>query len=195
MGYRWQMVFMLDTRRIAAALEMAQRERQHTQRWRWLPGAALRLEGERETGQGSATGPGATLQLPVPNTGAGRLARANAQVQVRESKFVALQIAVQNRIAQDGALLELATRSFDVHARNLLQQNQRLLELAGEQHNFMLIGSFELLAARRRQIEGHDLWIDAIESWWQAFNDLSYESGTALPIPAAAGHVSAEDLP
>ncbi len=185
----------LDLAAQAAALEMAQRERHHTQRWRWLPAVALRVEGERESGQGSAIGPGATLQLPVPNTGAGRLARAAAQVQVREAQLAAMQIAVQNRITQDGALLELATRSFEVHARNLLQQNQRLLELAGEQHNFMLIGSFELLTARRRQIEGHDLWIDAIESWWQAFNDLSYESGTALPIPAAAGHVSAEDLP
>jgi cobalt-zinc-cadmium efflux system outer membrane protein len=185
----------LDLAAQAAALEMAQRDRQHTQRWRWLPAVELRIEGERETGQGSAIGPGATLQLPVPNTGAGRLARANARVQGREAELAARQIAVQNRIAQDGAMLELATRSFDVHARNLLQHNQRLLELAGEQRNFMLIGSFELLAARRRQIEGHDLWIDAIESWWHAFNDLSYESGTALPIPAAAGYVSAEDLP
>jgi cobalt-zinc-cadmium efflux system outer membrane protein len=185
----------LDLAAQAAALEMAQRERQHTQHWRWLPGVALRIESERETGTSSLIGPGATLQLPMPNTGAGRLARANAQVQVREAELATLQVAVQNRIAQDGALLELATRSFDVHARNLLQQNQRLLELAGEQRNFMLIGSFELLTARRRQIEGHDLWIDAIESWWHAFNDLTYESGTALPIPATAGHVSAEDLP
>jgi cobalt-zinc-cadmium efflux system outer membrane protein len=136
-----------------------------------------------------------TLQLPLPNTGVGRVARADALVEVRNAELAALRLAVQNRVTQDGALLDIARRSFDVHARNLLQVNQRMLELAGEQHNFMLIGSFELLGVRRRHIEGHDLWIDAIESWWRAFNDLSYESGVALPVPAAAAHVSAEDLP
>jgi cobalt-zinc-cadmium efflux system outer membrane protein len=185
----------LDLAAQAAALELARRESQHTRRWRWLQGTELRVERERESGQPTLTGPGATLQLPVPNTGAGRVARAAALVEVRAAQLATAQLGAQNRIARDGALLAVAGRSFDVHARQLLAQNQRLLELAGEQQNFMLIGSFELLAARRRQIEGHDLWIDAIESWWHAFNDLSYESGTALPIPAAAGYVSAEDLP
>jgi hypothetical protein len=141
------------------------------------------------------TGPGATLQLPVPNTGAGRVARAAALVEVRAAELATLQLTVQNRITQDAALLAIASRGFDVHARKLMEVNQRMLELAGEQHNFMLIGSFELLSARRHHIEGHDLWIDAIESWWRAFNDLSYESGVALPIPAAAAYVSAENLP
>jgi cobalt-zinc-cadmium efflux system outer membrane protein len=185
----------LDLAAQAAALEIAQRDRQHARRWRWLPGADLRIESERNTGEATMTGPGVTLQLPLPNTGVGRVARADALVEVRNAELAALRLAVQNRVTQDGALLDIARRSFDVHARNLLQVNQRMLELAGEQHNFMLIGSFELLGVRRRHIEGHDLWIDAIESWWRAFNDLSYESGVALPVPAAAAHVSAEDLP
>lgn len=185
----------LDLAAQSAALEIAQRESRHSRRWRWLPGAELRIGSERETGQATLTGPGATLQLPLPNTGAGRIARAAALVEVRAAELAAQQLAVQNRIAQDGALLAIAGRSFDMHARKLLEVNQRMLELTAEQHNFMLIGSFELLAARRRQIDGSDLWIDAIESWWRAFNDLSYESGTALPVPATAAYVSAEDLP
>jgi cobalt-zinc-cadmium efflux system outer membrane protein len=185
----------LDLAAQSAALEIAQRDSRHSSRWRWLPGAELRIESERTTGEATMTGPGATLQLPVPNTGAGRVARAAALVEVRAAELATLQLTVQNRITQDAALLAIASRGFDVHARKLMEVNQRMLELAGEQHNFMLIGSFELLSARRHHIEGHDLWIDAIESWWRAFNDLSYESGVALPIPAAAAYVSAENLP
>jgi outer membrane protein, heavy metal efflux system len=185
----------LDLAARRSAVELAQRASSHTRRWRWLPAAELRLEGERETGQQRLSGPGATVQLPLLNTGAGQVARASARLAMREAELAARQLEVRNRVARDSALLTVARRSFDVHARRLLQLSQRILELRGAEHNYMLIGSFELLAARRRQIEGHDLWIDAIESWWRSFNDLAYESGTALPVPAATEFVSAEKLP
>ena len=185
----------LDLAARRSAVELARRESTHSRRWRWLPAAELRIEGEHESGQDRFTGPGATLQLPLPNTGAGQVARTTARLAMREAELEAEQLGVRNRIASGGAMLQLARRSFDVHARQLLQINQRALELSGAEHNYMLIGSFELLAVRRRQIEGHDQWIDAIESWWREFNDLAYESGTALPVPAATGSVSAEDLP
>lgn len=185
----------LDLGAQAAALEIAQRASEHTRRWRWLPFTALHVEGERQTGEGSLVGPGVSLQLPFPDTGAGRVARAAGRVEVRAAELAASQLAVRNRIALNCAVLAIASRSIEEHARNLLEQNERLLALAGEQHNFMLIGSFELLGVRRRQIEGHDQWIDAIEGWWRAFNDLSYESGVALPRLSATSYVSAEDLP
>jgi outer membrane protein, heavy metal efflux system len=185
----------LDLAAMSAALEAAQREGRHLDRWRWLPGAELRFSSERETGQSTLNGPGLAVQLPLPDSGAGRSSYATATVEVRTANLAAAQLAVQNRIAEDAALLTIASRGFDEHARKLLQESQRLLALAGEQQNFMLIGSFDLLSARRRQIEAQELWVDAISRWWQVFNDLAYESGTALPTPVSTGHVSAENLP
>jgi outer membrane protein, heavy metal efflux system len=185
----------LDLAARRSALELARRKSSHARRWRWLPAAELRMEGEQESGQSKLSGPGATVQLPLLNTGAGQVARARARLAIHEAELAMQELEVRNRVARDTALLAGARRGFDVHARQLLELNQRILELRGAQRNYMLIGSFDLLATRRHQIEGHDLWIDAIESWWRTFNNLTYESGTALPVPAATEYVSAENLP
>ena len=185
----------LDLAARRSALELARRESSHARRWRWLPAVELHAQGERETGQPNLSGPGAAVQLPLLNTGAGQVARARARLTIREAELATQELEVRNRVARDTALLVAAYRSFDVHARQLLALNQRILELRGAQRNYMLIGSFDLLATRRHQIEGHELWIGAIESWWRTFNDLAYESGTALPVPAATEYVSAENLP
>lgn len=184
----------LDLRAQRAALEQAQLALGHQRRWRWLPGASVRYERERTSGGPVRQGPGIDLMLPLPDTGYGRVTRAEAALHARQALLAQKEVALRNRIAADTAALLLARQAVEVDAAALRAANRRIVELAGQQYNFMLIGSFELLAARQRQIEGELQYIDAVERWWQAFNDLAYEAGGRLAAGPVTGYLFEEEL-
>jgi cobalt-zinc-cadmium efflux system outer membrane protein len=50
-----------------------------------------------------------------------------------------------------------------------------------KQVNYMLVGVFELLRAKRQQIDAYQSYLEAVRDYWQARADLRRAVGTRLP--------------
>ena len=47
----------------------------------------------------------------------------------------------------------------------------------------MLVGVFQLLEAKRGQIEAGEKYIEALHDYWEARTDLEAALGRAIPVP------------
>jgi cobalt-zinc-cadmium efflux system outer membrane protein len=185
----------LDLLALRTQVQLRQQELTHVRRWRWLPGADLRLERESETGSPTLSGVGGSLELPLFNTGAGQLGRAEAGLAQREARLAALEIETVNSVAAQHATLAAAQQAVAEFNEVLLGLRDRIVQLTQQQHDFMLGGSLELIAARRAQLEAYDAYIEAIAGYWRARVGLNRAVGGRLAIEPASERVGVENLP
>ena len=186
----------LDLAALRAEVELRRRELQHVSRWRFLPGLTLNAESEAETGSETLRGAGAEVTLPLFNAGAGQKARAAAQLQLREAQLAALEVAVANDTAAEAAALATRRAAVEAHARQLLEQRERIVVLTQQRFDYMLVGAFDLMAAREQQISAYEDYIDQIANLAQAQIRLERAIGGRLPVTGEPPRtLNPEDLP
>ncbi len=167
----------------ALQLERVNRETQltHARRWRWLGALGLSAEQEREPDGEVRRGPGASIELPVFNSGRGGVLRAQAGSASAAARLEALELALGNDIATQVATLESARLIAEEYRVRLIPLKERIVEQSQREQNFMLIGAFELLAARREELDTYEKYIDAVRDYWIERTRLARLVGGPLP--------------
>jgi len=122
----------------------------------------------------------------------GKAARLRAEAQLRQAqhRYAALGVEVrtQLRMARDRMLL---ARSRAEYYRNVvLPRRERIVSFSQQHYNFMLIGTFQLLMAKRDEITARREHIEALMDYWIARSDLEHALGgsllSAAPHPETA---------
>lgn len=133
-----------------------------------LPHLELGLKAERERAGDWELGPGFEFSLPVFDRGQGRTARAIALLEQRRAAW--WQAAVELRSEARVAARELAWAAQDARLAHetLLPLAGELLELTVRDWNAMLAGPFELLEARRGQLDMALETLEARRRQWRA---------------------------
>jgi cobalt-zinc-cadmium efflux system outer membrane protein len=152
----------------------------------WLPELKAGVAFEREGGEWS-TGPMAELELPIFYQGQGEIARAEAEMR-REHQLYA-GTAVRVRAALRAAQVRATTaRERALYLKNtLLPMRERILEQTQLQFNAMNTSVFQLLIARRDQIEAGRSYVESLREYWLANADLEQLLAGRVPDGAMAG--------
>ncbi len=133
--------------------------------------ASRRMEGNSE-GEWEI-GPAIRLGLPLFNQQQGPRARAHAELRRAQNLLGAIAVELRAAARADRQRL-LAAHAEARHLRDVvLPLRQRILEETLLQYNAMNASTFELLAARRGQVEAGRQYIDALRRYWNATADLS----------------------
>lgn len=188
----------LDLAALRAERDLRAAQAVHARRWGWLSG--LSLEGARERGGGEPvrSGAGASLELPLFDGGGNRRRRAGALLQLREAELAGLATQVANEVAARRAEVLVQREAVAVHARALVERRERIVELTQQRADFMLVGSFELILARRQQMDAWQAWVEGVARLGTAQVRLAQALGRAAPEAAegaAATMLTVEDLP
>jgi cobalt-zinc-cadmium efflux system outer membrane protein len=162
----------------------------HMRRWHWLGGLAVTAERETELDGAVIRGGGASVDVPVFNAGRGSVLRAQSSQESAQASLVAQELRVANDIEVLFAAVEAARVTVDDYRKRLVPLRERIVALSQQQQNYMLIGAFEVLAARREESEVQESHIDAVRDYWIAYTRLNGEvggtlSGAADPVGAA----------
>jgi outer membrane protein, heavy metal efflux system len=151
--------------------------------WRYLGGVELGAETHREQGENNwVSGPSLALELPIFDQRQAELARLESQLRQseRRAESVALSVAADVRRAH-GALD--SARTLSEHYRNaLLPIRKRVVALSQEHYNYMLLGAFDLLRAKREEISGYSDYVQAVRDYWIARAQLEQAVGTRVPL-------------
>lgn len=153
----------------------------HARRWRWLGGLTALGERERELDGEVLKGGGASVDLPLFNPGTGVLQRAQSRAELANAQVEAAGIALGNEIAAQLAALEAAHAVAEEYRLRLIPARERIVDASQREQNFMLIGAFELLAARREELDAYEDYISAIRDYWIERARLARLTGGALP--------------
>ena len=113
-------------------------------------------------------GPAVEVQLPLFYQGQGEVGVAEAERRQQENIYA--DTAVRLRAAARVAAAELAAaRDRVIYSRDvLLPLRQKVVDETQLQYNAMLVGVFQLLQARREQIETGVMYIDQLREYWEA---------------------------
>jgi len=148
---------------------------------RFFPvGIEIGIDSEKDIDGARVTGPSLEIQIPVFDQGQAAIARLESQLLQSQRRLENLSIHARSevRLARD---FMIASRELTEYYRDrLLPQRQQIVQLTLEQYNMMLQGTYDLLAAREREVETERAYIEAWRDYWIARVELERALGGRL---------------
>ena len=174
----------LEARVIESSLELAEARAQLTAQARrvglaeaegWMPDLNIGVVAERDDGVWEL-GPAISGTLPLFDRQQGRALSLESEFWALRERYVATAVALRAAV-RAGRNRVRSTEERARHYRNvILPLRERVVAETILQYNAMQIGVFELLQARRDQVEAASAYIDTLRQYWQAraaFNQLA----------------------
>lgn len=152
-----------------------------TRRWRWIGDLEGGYERESDTDGSRLRGPSLALRLPLFNQNQSGVMRADAQAEMAQARLSDLELRVKNEVARGLDQLASAREVAEAYRTAVLPQREQLVTSTQEEHNYMLVGVFELLQARRAQLDAYQSYVEAVRDYWIARSALRKSVGGALP--------------
>lgn len=172
---------------LAARQSVAQREEMLgvTRRWRWLGSIEVGFEQEREGDDGVSQGPTLSLELPIFNQGQGAMARAQAELIQARAQLDALALSVSNDALLGVQSVNVAREVAEQYRDTLIPAREAIVARTQEEVNYMLVGIFELILAKREEYDAYQEYLEAVRDYWVARAELRGVVGGALPDDGA----------
>ena len=150
----------------------------------FIPEVRAGVSAERHESWG--VGPAVEVQVPLFYQGQGEVGVAEAERRQEENVYT--DTAVRLRAAARVAAAELAAaRDRVLYSRGVVMPlRQKVIEETQLQYNAMLVGVFQLLQAKREQIEAGATYIDQLREYWTARSNV--EQLLAGRMPEAPAH-------
>ena len=155
-----------------------------TRRTRVISGIEIGAERERDFDGAIDAGPTLSLELPLFNWGSGRVASIQAALDQAEAELDERVLDVSNEVQLGSAKVSAARSLADEYRRALIPQREAIVARAQEQQNYMLIGIFEVIVAKRQEYEAYAGYIEAVRDYWIARAELTRAVGRRLPSSA-----------
>lgn len=151
-----------------------------------LPELKAGVAFERE-GDDWSTGPIAEIELPIFYQGQGEVARAQAEMRREQQRLGATAVRVRAALRAVYVRATTARQRAQYFKDVLLPMRERIVNDTQVQFNAMNTSVFQLLIARRDQIEAGRAYVDALREYWLAKADLEQLLAGRIPGGAMAG--------
>lgn len=160
-------------------------EQQLARRWRWLGDVEVEYEWELEPDGERQRGPALELALPLFDQGQAGLTRADARLQAAEATADELDVRIAAQVREAAAQTVVTAQMADRYRDTLVPAQAAVVRESQLRVNFMLIGVFELIAARQEEYDAWQDYIEVVRDHWIARARLRHAVGGRLPDDAA----------
>ena len=132
-------------------------------------------------------GPTLSLELPVFDQRQAVIARVEAQQRQADRRLAAISIDARSEVRIARAQMLAARQVVDHYRKVLLPLRETVVEHAMLQYNGMQIGLYELLSAKKEQIEAYRAYIGSVRDYWMARAELERAMGGRVGALPARG--------
>ena len=126
-------------------------------------------------------GPTLAIELPIFNQRQGMIARLSAEREQAARRIEELAVDARSEVRVALAKLAVARRASDEYRARLLPTRARALEQTQLEYNAMQLGLYELLAAKKEQVESSRAYIQTVRDYWVARAELERALGGKIP--------------
>ncbi len=126
------------------------------------------------------TGPELSVELPIFDQGQARAARILAQVRQARARQAELAVNIRAEVRALRNRLVVTHRSAEHYRTVLLPLREKAVKESQLRYNAMLLGVFQLLQARREQIEVYRSYLDTVRDYWITRAELERATGGSL---------------
>ena len=137
---------------------------------RWLPGLKAGVSARRE-GEWMV-GPAVGVELPLFYQNQGVIDAARAEALKQRALLNATTTDLRNRVHAAASRLVAARENALRYRDVLLPLRKRVLDETELHYNAMSVGVFQLLAAKRDQIETARTYVELLREYWAARNEV-----------------------
>lgn len=177
----------LDVAAAKSQVALAERALSLKQKTRLLPASIdLGVDTERESDGGRLSGPRIDLALPIFDQGQAELARLSAETRRATATYEGLVSDVRSQTREARDALTATRAAAEYYFKTLLPQRRLLLRETLLHYNAMQKSSYELLAAKERQLATERESIEALRDYWIARAALEMALGGRLPPPGSS---------
>ena len=142
-----------------------------------LTQVSLGADLERETDKQVVVGPSIGLDVPIFNQHQGQIARAEAEARLARQRAAAARVNVEADVRSAEARLSAARAVADLASGVLVPQRQAVTRATQQQYNGMILGLYQLLAAKRAELAARQSAVAAEAQYWVARADLDRAVG------------------
>ncbi len=128
-------------------------------------------------------GPTLSLELPVFDRRQALIAKLEAQRRQADRRLAALSVDARSQVRIARAEMLAARQVVDHYRSVLLPLRERVVEHAHLQYNGMQIGLYELLSAKREQVEAYRAYLESVRDYWIARAELERVMGGRIGAP------------
>ncbi len=137
----------------------------------WLPDLTVGVSAEYEE-DGWAVGPALSGTLPIFNQQQGAVLTSQARFDQLREQYVATAVEIRAAVRAARNRTLSAFERARHYRRVLLPLRKQVLEQTVLQYNAMQIGVFQLLQARRDELDAARAYIDTLREYWMTRADL-----------------------
>jgi cobalt-zinc-cadmium efflux system outer membrane protein len=153
----------------------------------WLTDAEVGVAAEREIEGDWSVGPSVSVPVPLFDQGQGAIAKAQAQLRQASERYYARAVEVRSRVRAANAVVSSAHDRARYYRMVVLPLRQQIVDQTQLQYNAMQVSAFQLLQAKRDQIEAGASYIGALRDYWIARTRLEQiVSGRLTPFEGIA---------
>ncbi|HVW27050.1 MAG TPA: TolC family protein [Polyangiaceae bacterium] len=148
------------------------------------------FEAERLTGEPWAFGPMAALRLPLFYQGQGQVAEAESQMRRATETRAALLERVGREAKLAGDRLLAARKRVTRYEQEILPLRRRIVEETLLRYNAMIVGVFQLLQAKRDQVESELKYARAVRDYFIARTEVELFLAGRIPASRPASETT-----
>ena len=205
----------VETRALRASLELREREQRIESLARraglaraqgWLPEVLLDVHGLHGDGEAAPDGDsewhwgaGISVEVPLFDRDQGTVSELQAELDGQLERYYGLAVDIRSAAREARSRLESAHARARQYQDVIVPAQQRVSEQTLLQYNAMQIGVFQLLQARREQLDVELAYVDTLREYWSARAELeallagrrvATQSGTQAPASHELGTTS-----
>jgi outer membrane protein, heavy metal efflux system len=177
----------LDLQAARQRAEVLVQTRGLTRLYGLIPEGSAGAAAEREV-EGGVWSLGPAIGLPIPIFDQRQAAIASYDAQTRQAleNYAALAVEIRAEVRRARTRL-LGSRSVAAYYRDVVVPlRHRIVEEMQRNYNGMLVGAFQLIQAKRDEIEAGRAYVAALTDYWTARAELERAVGAAIPLDGSS---------
>lgn len=148
---------------------------------RFFAQSDLGVEGERETDGQWRIGPTLSVPIPLFDQGQAAIPRAAAVLRQSRERYAALAVDIRSEVRAARARMFNARAAAQFYHDEVLPTQRHLLDQMQLHYNGMFVSVFQLLQAKRDEIDAAAQYIQALRMYWTSRAELKRAVGGRLP--------------
>ncbi|AKV03406.1 Copper tolerance protein [Labilithrix luteola] len=156
---------------------------------RWTGSITVGLQaGRLRNSKHLSFGPSVSVEVPLFDQRQAAIARLEAMRRQADNHLQELAIDVRADVRSARARVQTARTIVETYAKVVVPLRERIVALSQLHYDAMLLGVYQLIAAKQSEFDAYRTYIDALRDYWLARSDLERAIGSRLePVrPAAA---------
>jgi cobalt-zinc-cadmium efflux system outer membrane protein len=179
----WAIEQRLDLAAARQELDVLARTVDFTGLYRFLPSGEAGLSAHREPESGFwSTGPAIAFPLPIFDQRQAALASDVTKLRQGEDRYAALAVEIRSEVRRWRTKMLSARRRAEYYRAVALPRYQRIVDETQKQYNFMLSGVFQLLQAKRDEVEAGRKYVESLADYWVSRSELERAIGADFPV-------------